>query len=127
MAAPLQYDPETTYKDCLHCGKRFFRYKTQRGEKHPNWQGGKYVHKGYTLVYLPSDHPFLSMAGRNNYVREHRLVMAEHLGRPLSRAEGVHHKNGRKDDNRIENLELRVAAHGWGATSPHCRTCTCFH
>lgn len=55
---------------------------------------------GYVLVYLP-DNP---MADVNGEVYEHRLVLSEELGRPLTSDEVSHHINGVRNDNRIENL-----------------------
>lgn len=79
------------------------RQGAQPGEKHRDWKGGRKVDKsGYILVRAP-DHPHASIGG---YVREHRLVMEAHLGRHLTPGEVVHHINGEKADNRIENLEL---------------------
>lgn len=78
-----------------------------RGEQHPLWRGGKRKEaNGYTDILLSSDSPFKPTAHSNGYIPEHRLVVAQHLSRLLQPWEIVHHKNGIKDDNRIENLEL---------------------
>lgn len=58
---------------------------------------------GYLLRWVGYEHP---MAHRTGYAYEHRLVMAESLGRPLTRREIVHHINGNIRDNRLENLKL---------------------
>ncbi len=74
------------------------------GAKHPKWNGGRHVRKkdGYVMV---------SAYGRSGYdtkkeIMEHRLVMEKYLCRELYPNENVHHKNGIRADNRIENLEL---------------------
>lgn len=95
---------------CKDCNTREFgeRSRTQILGKHPRWTGGRYQLKtGYVVVTLPPDSPFISMAtGKSRRVFEHRLVMAEFLGRPLEKWEVVHHKNGNRSYNRNENLEL---------------------
>ena len=54
------------------------------------------------------------MAQRNGYVMEHRLVMARSLGRPLLPDETIHHLNGDRKDNKLNNLQLRFGKHGKG-------------
>lgn len=78
-------------------------YRNQLGENSLSWKGGRtYSSQGYVWIKNHT-HP-----NRNgvNYVPEHRLVMEKHLGRILSREEKVHHLNGIKSDNRIENLAV---------------------
>lgn len=93
---------------CASCaGKVAAGKRNQVGDRHPRWKGGRIVNQfAYVEVKLSHDSPYFAMAGKDGYVYEHRLVMAQHLGRCLVKAEEVHHVNGDKHDNRIENLEL---------------------
>lgn len=92
------------------------------GERHGSWRGGRFVVHGYVHVRVERSGPFGSMCNRMGYVLEHRLIVAESIGRPLRRSETVHHINGNKTDNRIENLELRHGQHGAGVAY-RCRDC----
>ncbi len=75
-------------------------------ERHRKLTGG-----GYHTTTLPKGHHLSDMARSGRAVLTHRLVMARHLGRPLTKDEIVHHRNGIRTDNRINNLELWTRAH----------------
>ncbi len=84
-----------------------------KGADNPNWTGGgPYFDRGYVVVKLAPDHPFFVMADEHGRVFEHRLAVAEQLGRPLSSAEQVHHLDGVRANNSPENLLL---VSSWGA------------
>lgn len=75
------------------------------GPNHSAWKGGKTLDgDGYVRIYAPDD----PRANMGRYMKEHVLVMEAHLGRQLLPGENVHHKNGDRTDNRLENLELWV-------------------
>jgi hypothetical protein len=67
--------------------------------------GAGFINEDGYRVLSKRGHPNATKAG---IILEHRFVMSEHLGRPLLPGESVHHRNGTRDDNRIENLELWV-------------------
>jgi hypothetical protein len=106
-----------TTAPCRQCGKLFQRPDKRsagfcsracfhawfHGPNHANWRGGRNVMShGYVQIQCPN-HPHADQYG---YVLEHRLVMERHLGRVLASDELVHHRNGNKQDNRLDNLEL---------------------
>lgn len=94
------------YPKCRKCLN-----KGRIAERSSCWSGGKtHSCSGYIYVRIYPDNPFYLMAESRGYVMEHRLVMAKSLGRCLEDIELVHHLNGIKTDNRIENLKLFASA-----------------
>lgn len=90
------------YTLCRNC-----MFKKQKYAGGPNWRGGRIKHSlGYVRVLLQKDDFFYPMADKQGYVVEHRLIMAKYLNRHLLPQEIPHHKNGIKNDNRLENLLL---------------------
>lgn len=71
--------------------------------------GEGWIRKDGYVFLSRRDHP---NSMKNGHISEHILIMSNHLKRPLKKGESVHHKNGVRDDNRIENLEL------WNKSQP---------
>uniref|UniRef100_A0A6M3IY92 Putative homing endonuclease n=1 Tax=viral metagenome TaxID=1070528 RepID=A0A6M3IY92_9ZZZZ len=91
---------------CRGCVAREFQ-KTMRGSKNPNFKHAYIVNRsGYKMVRVYPEDPFYCMRTMNNYVLEHRIIMARHLNRALMSNEQVHHINNNKLDNSISNLEV---------------------
>lgn len=113
------------------------RWEYWREENHPDWSERE-VRNGQGYVFIKMDYlegrdrglaePMSRAFGGNRdyqVVLEHRLVKARELNRPLKPFETVHHKNGVRDDNRPENLELWVGKHppGQRGSDINCPNC----
>jgi len=82
------------------------------GPNNPGWKGGvayikrKGNYADYPIKYVRCPQEFFAMARKDGYIMEHRLFVAQAMGRVLRRSEVVHHKNHDPTDNRLENLML---------------------
>jgi len=92
------------YKREIHNQRKGKSFPHLQREGAPNFQGGKILRHGYIHI-LCREHP---NKYTNNYVPEHHLIMEKAIGRylDLNQSECVHHINGIKTDNRLENLML---------------------
>lgn len=94
--------------------------KATKGKVHP-WASKRRLNRSYIQLYEPNN----PMSDSGGYVYEHRKVMGESIGRPLLKTELIHHRNGIKTDNRLENLQIvtrfeHAQLHSGEIQCPHC-------
>ncbi len=98
-----KHDAEKNCKDYGKFCSRQCAGSMRTGNKHPRWKGGILIDRdGYRMVHSPN-HPGSDKRG---YIREHRLVMEEKIGRALKRSEVVHHIDDDPMNNDPSNLVL---------------------
>tara|TARA_Y100000310_G_scaffold338573_2_gene428579 strand:- start:94 stop:888 length:795 start_codon:yes stop_codon:yes gene_type:complete len=102
MVIHINRDSFDNTSDNLKVVKRSKAYKRSKDKDIKKPTKGWKINDGYVAIWNP-DHP---MSNKSGYVREHRLVMSEHLGRNLRSDEIVHHKDGNRQNNKIDNLEI---------------------
>ena len=94
---------------CKEVCSAHYAQKRKGGPLRPLKVKGRKWHDpaGYVYICVPGHANAITRSGT---IFEHRHIMSEMLGRPLLPGENVHHKNGVRDDNRPENLELWVTS-----------------
>lgn len=97
------FSPQTEFKKGIPAWNKDKILPQFSRENAGHWKGGVIKNKaGYVFIYRP-EHPYCDSKG---YIHRSRLVMEQSLGRYLKPEEVVHHINGVKDDDHIENLQL---------------------
>lgn len=100
-------------RSCVRCGKPYRACHSKQKYCSPQCSAAAHFgpanasYKGHPPIIQSGGYRLIWVSGQ--YLLEHRHVMEQHLGRPLARNEHVHHRDGKKTNNSIANLEIMTA------------------